>query len=790
MTRTSQNILGMDLLRSVFFVLLATLALQLKADTEPASVNIDSSIGRDSYVENDNYVEIDSYVENDGYVGSEQCIDCHKEAYEQWKGSDHEMAMKHATKESVLADFNNAVFEFEGKTNRFFKQGDEFWVNIQGPDGKFHDYQINYTFGYDPLQQYMVEFEDGRVQLIPFAWDSRSTESGGQRWYHLYPKMKVTDEFYWTNTGQNWNFMCADCHSTNLKKNYDPETNRYNSTWSEINVGCEACHGPANEHMAWAKAQNSNEPNTNTLVHYGFDRDLSKAVTEWVYKDGSSTLQPASIKKTDQTTVCAQCHSRRTQLNEDQAHVNGHLLDSYLLSLITPELYHNDGQIFDEDYVYGSFMQSKMAEKGVTCTNCHNPHTSKLEVPEQAVCSQCHLASEYTPEKHTFHTANTEASQCTTCHMPETTYMEVDPRRDHSWQIPRPDLSKNIGTPNVCTNCHEGETNEWADEKLGEWFPNSKYRNQQHFAVAFYAEEINYRGAEDALSYTAQDSKQSDIIRASALQRLGSFTGQNTLVALGRAVKHENELIRLGTIQGSAAFSFSDRWQILQPLLNDPVLAIRAETAGALANNWREANPMQKEQLAKPLDEYIMIQTFNADRGFGRTNLGNLYRAQGHYDKAIESYQHAMVVEPYFANSYVNLADLYRMQGKETLAFDTMKKGIAAQPSSGALRYSAGLSLLRQGNKDGASDYFNQATQVEPQNAQYWYVYGLSMETINVDQAAGALFKAFELSGDPQQLFAQCDMLLKYKKPTASQCIQRLEGFAPPNIIQNLKQRL
>nr|PMK32428.1 deca-heme c-type cytochrome [Vibrio breoganii] len=729
-------------------------------------------------------------AEDSGFVGSKACLDCHQQEYQQWLGSDHEMAMKHADEASVLGDFNDARFEFAGVENRFFKKGEQYWVNIQGDDGQYRDYQIKYTFGYDPLQQYMVEFEDGRVQLIPFAWDSRSKEEGGQRWFHLYPDLTPTDEFYWTNSGQNWNFMCADCHSTNLEKNYDREKDTYATTWSEINVGCEACHGKGQEHMTWANGDRSSQ-----AAHLGFDRDLSKAVKEWVFEENMPALQPKSIHPTDQMTMCAQCHSRRTQLTEDEDHVQGNLLDRYRLSLITPELYHADGQIFDEDYVYGSFLQSKMAEKGVSCTNCHNPHTAKLEIAEEAVCSQCHLPTNFSPENHTFHDKDSEASKCTTCHMPETTYMQVDPRRDHSWQIPRPDLSTHLGTPNVCTSCHEDQTNEWASESLAKWFPNSKHQNQQHFAVAFYAAEIGYQGAEDALAYTAQDNTQRDIIRASATSRLAPYQGKNTTVALARAVKHDSELIRVSAVQGSAGFEPRDRWQILEPLLEDKVLGVRTEAASALVVYWSELNEQQKQALAKPLQEYMEIQEFNSDRGFGRTNLGNVYRAQGNYEQAIKEYKGAIAVEPYFANSYVNLADLYRVQGKEVQVFSTLEQGIKAQPNSGALRYSAALSLLRQGKNSQATQYLQQATEVEPDNAQYWYLYGLSLESTSVPQASKALDKAFRVSGNPQQLYARCEMLVKYSKDSsiefqARQCITELEKYAPPEVIKGLRAKL
>jgi len=719
------------------------------------------------------------------YVGSETCVDCHQNAYQSWQGSQHQLAMTHVSNETVYADFDNATFEFDGKTNRFFRKGEEFWVNIEGPDGAFHDYQIKYTFGVSPLQQYMVEFEDGRVQLIPFTWDARTKQEGGQRWYHLYPDMEKTDEFYWTNTGQNWNYMCADCHSTNIEKNFDVQNNKYNTTWSEISVGCEACHGPGSEHNNWATL-NKDKPETH-IGNMGFDRDLSKAVKQWVYKEGNTTLVPESIEKTQQVQVCAQCHSRRTQLTEKNDHVQGTFSDRYLLNLVSADLYHFDGQIYDENYVYGSFLQSKMAEKGVVCSNCHEPHSAKLQIPEEAVCAQCHLATEYSPDKHAFHEAGSEAAKCTTCHMPETTYMQVDPRRDHSWQIPRPDLSKNINIPNVCTSCHEDKTNTWADDALGKWFPNSKYRNTQHFSVAFYADSINHSESGKALSYVAQNHIESDIIRASALQRLDNYQSQNAIVALARAVKSDNELIRLGAVHGSTALPFSERWSLLKILLTDPVYAVRTEAAGSLAQNWQSMSESQRKQLIPALTEYMDIQRFNHDRGFGHTNLGNVYRAKGEYENAIAAYQGAMVVEPNYEASYINLADLHRDRGDEALALSIIQKGIKAQPNSAALQFSGGLSLLRQKQHNKALTYMKKSTELAPENGHYWFVYGLLLESVDLNKADAALVKAFSVSNNPEHLYTRCDMLLRNKLPSATQCIEMLTPYVPAAAIKKLQ---
>ncbi|WP_419761172.1 multiheme c-type cytochrome [Photobacterium gaetbulicola] len=729
------------------------------------------------------------------YVGSEACIDCHTQQVEAWRGSHHEMAMKHATATSVLGNFSDQSLQHDGKTNRFFTKDGDYWVHIAGADQQLADFKISYTFGAYPLQQYMVEFADGRIQLIPFAWDSRPPEQGGQRWFHLYPETTPVDEFYWTNAGQNWNFMCADCHSTNLKKNYDTKTNTYQSSWSEINVGCEACHGPASGHIDYVTQVDARESASHASERMGLVRDLSVSVKEWVAKQGHKTLQPAAIVPTEQVQTCAQCHSRRTQLNQTVDHVKGSFLDRYRLSLITPELYYHDGQIYDEDYVYGSFLQSRMAQKGVTCTNCHDPHTAKLTVAEEAVCGQCHVSPEYASSEHTLHQPGTEAAKCTTCHMPETTYMQIDPRRDHSWHVPRPDLSQHIKTPNVCTGCHQDKTNSWADTELGKRFPNSAYRYQQHFGVAFYADSINHQAAPDALSYTAQDSSLSEIIRGSALSRMAGNTGQNTLVALARAVKHNSELIRLGAIEGASGYGWPERWQILSPMLTDPVLAVRTETAGSLGVFWQQMSLPQRELLNQPLQEYIEIQMFNADRGFGRTNLANVYRAMGEMDKAVLWYQGAIEIEPYFAASYVNLADLYRSQNKEALALAVLLQGMNAQPNDSALPYSAGLAYLRAGEKQQAIAFLKKAAVMAEGNSHYWYVYGLALEKTDALAASKAIKTAFDLSGNPQHLYAQCEVLARNYQlgevaAAFERCTQLLGKMVPPEVVSQLEANI
>jgi predicted CXXCH cytochrome family protein len=722
------------------------------------------------------------------FVGSKQCIDCHTNQYSAWQGSHHDMAMRHAKPDSVKGDFNDITFYLDPivkeKYVRFYKKGNEYWIELEEVNEQRKAYQIKYTFGVEPLQQYMVEFSDGRVQLLPYAWDSRSKKDGGQRWFNLYPdQTEAHQEFFWKNTGQNWNYMCADCHSTNVKKNFDVTTNSYKTTYSEINVGCESCHGPASDHIAWSLDK---KPHTNK----GFERNIKAQVDNWLLNPGARTVSPEKITPTQQTLVCAQCHSRHVQISNND-HVKSNAFgERYLLNLIDSQRYFHDGQVYDEDYVYGSFLQSKMNEQGVVCSNCHNPHTAKLKIQPEQVCLQCHQAEAYATEQHHHHSDNSEGAQCVNCHMPETTYMQIDKRRDHRWHIPRPDFAKRLGVPDTCLSCHDDKDSNWSSDIVRSWYPNLQTISEADFAPVFAAADQGYSGISSALSHIAQNNSNADIIRASALERMDRFIDTNTIIAIARNVKSDNEHIRIGAIRGSEGIVGLERFRVLSELLEDPVLAVRTEAARALMPLWKQLNQAQKKRLEPPLTEYMDIQNFNADRGFAHTNKGNVYRHQGLLAEAIKAYETSIRIEPYFSNAYINLADLYRAQQKNKLVFSTLKQGILANPSNGYLPYSLGLAYIRNKQKDLGLKYLKQAAITEPDNAQFQYAYGLSVETENLSEATKALNKAYRVGGNPEHLYALCEIQVRYKSFHAKKCLDELRQVAPANAVAALEKQL
>jgi cytochrome c553 len=413
-----------------------------------------------------------------GFVGAEACAVCHQAEFDSWKGSHHDLAMQHASEQSILGDFDGAEFTHHGVTSRFFRKDGKHYVTTDGADGKLQDFEIRFAFGVTPLQQYLVTFPDGRMQALSIAWDSRSKSDGGQRWFHLYPDEHIShdDELHWSGPQQNWNYMCADCHSTRLVKGYDAATDTFNTSWSEINVSCEACHGPGKQHADWATqpdAQRDQDKSRGLPFLLDERDDIS-----WRMDPATGTAvrsQPNSKPK--EIEVCATCHSRRGIISEGSVH-EASFLDHYIPAFLTDGLYHTDGQIRDEVYVWGSFVQSKMHSAGVTCSDCHDPHGLQLKAPGNAVCNQCHLPSKYAVESHHHHAPDSAGAVCANCHMPQTTYMVVDPRRDHSIRIPRPDLSVEFDTPNACNTCHADRSANWASDKVKDWYPAPKPGHQ------------------------------------------------------------------------------------------------------------------------------------------------------------------------------------------------------------------------------------------------------------------------------------------------------------------------
>jgi tetratricopeptide (TPR) repeat protein len=681
------------------------------------------------------------------YIGRQACIDCHKRQYDLYVGSDHDMAMDVATEDTVLGNFDNTVFDHSGVESHFYKRDSKFYVNTEGPDGRFEDYQIEYVFGVRPLQQYLIEFPGGAYQCLPLCWDTRPVEEGGQRWFHIYgdERIEPNDILFWTRITQNWNYMCSECHSTNLRKQYDRFQEKYNTIWSEIDVSCEACHGPGSEHVRWAEAADRGQ-RIETTGYLGQSIRLKETDgATWVFRDPEKGTAERTVPRQTQALVemCARCHSRRTLIHEPYVH-NRPLLDTHMPSDLEEHLYYPDGQIYEEVYVYGSFLQSKMYQAGVGCRDCHEPHSGKVFIQGNALCYRCHLQERYGVPSHHFHKDDSTGTLCVECHMVERTYMVVDPRRDHSMRVPRPDLSDRLETPNACIQCHDhkDKSNRWAAEYCRQWYGELQ-DGQTHYGETFQAGRRGYPEARDRLIQLANNTQNPPMLRTTALDLLGNYPSQEAFSALRQNINDPDPLIRAMAVQSLEMVPVDERSPLIKHLLDDPVRLVRVRTAFSLAGASKSRMMSQEIQsLKKALEEYKQVQYVNADHPTAHLNLGVLATMDGNQAAAEAEYRKAIELEPMLSHTYVNLADLYRSHRRDDLGEVVLKEALDLNPSFSDVYHALGLLYVRQKNYNNALEFLKKAVDLAPENARFNYVYGIALHSRQKSQEALAVLKS------------------------------------------------
>ena len=683
-----------------------------------------------------------------GYVGSAACRPCHEAEYAAWKGSDHDLAMQEATPATVLGDFRNTSLEAHGVTSTFSERDGRFFVRTDGPDGALADYQVKFTFGVRPLQQYLVEFPGGRMQALPVAWDSRPKEAGGQRWFHLYPNEKIghDDQLHWTGIYQNWNLQCAACHSTNLRKNYDSAASTYATTYAEIDVACESCHGRGRKHAAWAADAKPPYPASDDK---GLPVSLRRSPEEaWRFADADARFAgqspaPAFDRSaaTARMNVCAPCHARRSTITEDVV-PGAPLEDSHRLALLTEPLYFADGQQHDEVYTWGSFLQSKMYAKGVVCSDCHDPHTLKKRAEGNALCAQCHSTTVFDTRAHHFHEPGSKGAQCVECHMPASNYMVIDARRDHSFRVPRPDLSAALGSPDACSGCHTGRTTDWAANAMDGWY-GVRWRSRPEHGSILHGARTRGALAGAPLLALAADAGQPAIVRATAVALAEPLVRPEALPDVRTLLADPDALVRLAALGLLEPFPAGARTSAAAPLLADPRRAVRIEAARLLANAADSSfTPEQREARARARREYLDSLRTESDWPASLATRGNFELREGRTDDAIASYQRAIALDPRFAGAYVNLADAWRLQGKDKDGEELLRRGLARIPGAAGLHHALGLLLVRRGNKGAAVAELAEAVKFDPDNARYAYVYAVAL------QSTGKLDEALVVLGD------------------------------------------
>ncbi|MFO0687271.1 MAG: multiheme c-type cytochrome [Myxococcota bacterium] len=683
-----------------------------------------------------------------GFVGSATCSGCHADEAARWEGSQHRIAMAIATNESVRAPFaGEGLREANGRV-RFEREGRAFFVRrdaaARGPTGPGSgtevDLRISGTFGVDPIQQFLLDAVDGRIQVLPWAWDVRPAAEGGQRWRNLYPDATdPADPLHFSRPAQNWNHVCADCHVTGFRKRYDAASDKFASRWEELGVGCEACHGPGREHVRQAAAREGQGAAAAGKAESGLGLrarlDERRDVVWTIEAATGNAVRSRPRTSSRELDVCAQCHARRSAITED--YVAGEpFLDHYRPTLLDRGLYHVDGQQRDEVYDWGSFLQSRMHARGVTCSDCHDPHSGSLRAEGDALCAGCHAAERYATSDHHHHRAGSTGSRCVACHMPTTTYMQVDPRHDHSLRVPRPDRAQALGVPDACGACHAEGGAARSAAAVRRWLGRDA-RSFAGQAEAIHAAESDAIDAGPRLRAVAGDAAQPPIVRATALARLDAARGRTSAETLVAATRDPDPLVRLGALEGLANASPEVRVRAAAALLDDPRRAVRFEAVRSLAPVAEALAAPGRTAFARESAAYVASLRRDADRAESRTQLGVFLAESGDAEGARRELEAALGLEPAFEAAHVNLAVLERALGRDEAALAVLDAGLARLPESAALHHARGLARLRVGRGPEALADLARAVELAPDSSRFAYVHAVALESTG--DRAGAI---------------------------------------------------
>ena len=673
-----------------------------------------------------------------GYAGSLACASCHQQAFHGWAQSHHAFAMAEANEQTVRGDFNNASVTQAGAQGRFYRDKERFIVEAENKDGKPESFVVSSAFGVEPLQQYLVRFPDGRVQVLPWAWDTRPKADGGQRWFSVYGDEPIppSDTRHWTGGQQNWNYMCAECHSTALRKNYDVKTDRFATSFSEISVGCESCHGPGAAHLRWTRVGKASDPLK------GFShKAATRPQPDWTIDPATGNPRHGVARAPgDEVETCARCHSRRAILSEDWK-PGQPLEDTHLPSFLSDGLFEADGIMRDEVFNDHSFKQSLMYVKGVVCSDCHDPHSAKLKAPGAQVCAQCHAPEKFASVRHTGH-QGPQAPDCVSCHMPSRTYMVVDKRHDHSFRIPRPDIAMKTGGPNACNDCHTDKSAAWAAEAVAQWHGPDR-RGFQTWGETFALVRKGDPLARPALVALIRDSDRPAVVRATALDETLRFPTREALDAATQSLKDPAPLVRLAALRATSPLPPAERILVLAPLLRDPLRAVRSEAAQAIAGLVTQTTLPMGDALAyeRALAEAEETLILNADRPEARAGRAQLMAQRGQFSEAEQELRAALARAPDAAAIAINLADLYRATAREADAQAILTQFLARNPQSAAARHALGLSLVRQKRNAAALSELQRAYEAEPSQPRYAYVYGVALQSAGKGEEGRAILE-------------------------------------------------
>ncbi|MBL3556375.1 MULTISPECIES: tetratricopeptide repeat protein [Marinobacter] len=653
----------------------------------------------------------------------EDCAGCHAGEVAQWKQSQHASAMAPARPEQVLGDFSGTTYSDDVLKARFSREDGDYIIQTT-ENGEPEQWTVRYTFGVYPLQQYLIDIGDGRLQAFNIAWDTRDASAGGQRWFRLDEpgQNHPGDAMHWTGIYQNWNNQCADCHSTGLERNFDPQTDAYKTGWDHIAVSCTACHETATRHAEAAKQDRS----------YGAGVELA-AMGMWQVSEADRPPRHKGTPSSEaQVPTCGRCHSLRTSLTDTGG---GQVHDQFSLSRLEQPLYYSDGRVREEVFVLGSFEQSKMFQAGVVCSDCHNPHSGELRAEGNAVCAQCHNAGDFDTPEHHHHPEDSEGAQCVNCHMPESTFMKIDDRREHSFMIPRPDVSKDSGSPDVCLSCHTDRDRNWSVDVVEDWAPGLYKPDTWH--------HIQQRDLDAVADYLVDDGKPA-LRRATLLEQRGEALAGSRLAVVERLLNSEHAVVResgFRVLRHGAADSIR---KLAEPGLDDPKLAVRIAAFETLVRLGVKLDSDAWERAREDYEHFLELQS---DLPSGRVLNARYLLANDMVYKAEQELGVALEKDRGYVPAAVHLTDILRSGGRNREAVRVIDETLSASPDDARLIHLRGLINLKLKDYPAALENLEQAARLEPGQWLFGYRYAVALyqlgEREKARQTTESLLKRF-----------------------------------------------
>lgn len=644
------------------------------------------------------------------------CAECHRAEFEAWHDSQHAHANRLvSTAEDGAAFAPERTLAHGSFTTTLRRDGEAFAVQNTGPDG-VRDYVVAAVIGIEPLRQYLIPASGGRLQVLDVAHDPAHDD-----WFNVFgDEDRQPHEWgFWGNRGMNWNSRCAACHTTNFRKNYDPVGDRYGSTWDAMGVACAQCHRIDNEAAVAAQAAGGC-PVTATAAILG------------------ETIAGHAVDN------CASCHARREELT-GTFQPGDAFADHFRLALADQaNVYHADGQVADEDFEYGSLRLSRMGHAGVTCLDCHNPHTGGLVAPVEnnALCLSCHAppgqrnAIPIDVLTHSRHAPGSTGARCVECHMPESTYMQRDPRRDHGFTIPDPILTQELGIPNACNRCHTDRDPAWAAQQAIALFGTDfNHRARTRARIVARARDGDATVVPELLAVAR--AEEVAVWRASLIALLAPWANHTDVESfLRESLADADPDVRAAAVQVLAPLPGAT--EALTALRTDPIRLVRLNAAWATLGAAPRA-PTLETELGR-----WMLQ--NADQPSGATRHVERALAEGRPEFAEPWLTYAKRWDPAAAYPHELAGRVAHALGQLDEAIAELTVATQLEPENGNGFYTLALVQAEAGNAAGALTSLERATELAPDFGRAWYNLGLAYAAQNrFASALAALERAGQL---------------------------------------------